>query len=96
MISVSGGAELGSVGVVVTQNEGHSVEFWAGRLLGRLISVSDTAPPPIRDQAQAFKSQIEPMLVHYMQQAIKSDRTTLHNQLKSAGQLEAANLILKL
>ncbi len=96
MIGVGGGVEAGGVGVVVTQGQGHSVQFWAGRLLQRIISVSETAPDPIRDQANAFKAQIEPLLEHYMAQAIKSDRTTLHNQLKSAGQTEAAELILKL
>jgi predicted trehalose synthase len=96
MMGLDSGLSAGQIGVATTSNQGHSVQFWVARLLQRLISVSDTAPAPIRDQARAFRNEIEPLLEHYMVQAIKSDRTTLHNQLKKAGQHEAAELVLKL
>jgi len=58
--------------------------------------VSDTASPLIRDQARAYKNQMEQVIAHYMQEAIKSDRTTLYNLLKSQGHGDVAEIIRRL
>jgi hypothetical protein len=84
------------VGVRTTDRRGFTPEELAEQCVQRLIAVSDTAPPAIRDQAQAFKTQVEQLVGHYMQQAVLSDRTTVYNALVDAGHPELANLIRRL
>jgi hypothetical protein len=60
------------------------------------MTVADTAPPVIRDQARAFKASLEQVVASYMRQAIASDRTTVYNALKDAGHPELAELIRRL
>ena len=74
------------VEVVTTQNRGHSPEEVAELCIDKIVGISATADPIIRQQAQAYKTQIEQVIVYYMKQAIKSDRTTVYNALLDAGQ----------
>jgi hypothetical protein len=84
------GILAGTPFVVATQGAGHGVEFWADRLLERIIHCADTAHPEIRAQANEFRVQLKPLLLHFLKAAIKSDRTTLFNRLKQYGLSEAA------
>lgn len=84
------------VQVHTTNGRGFTPEEVASRCADRLVSVSDTAPPAIRDQAHAFKAQVEKVVAHYMREAIASDRTTVYNALKDAGHPELAELIRRL
>ena len=84
------------VQVHTTSGRGFTPEEVAARCADRLVSVSDTAPPVIRDQARAFKVQVEKTVAHYMREAIASDRTTVYNALKDAGHPELAELIRRL
>jgi hypothetical protein len=54
-----GQATVMKVDVAATSNGGHPPEFWAKRCVERLVQVSDTAPPAIREQALAFRDQME-------------------------------------
>ena len=60
-------AETGvfKVDVSTTSNGGHPPEFWAKRCTERLISVADSAPPALREQAQAFKDQMEQVVLSH-------------------------------
>jgi hypothetical protein len=82
--------------VNTTDNRGFSPEELAEQCVGKLISVSDTAPSAIRDQARAFSKHIETLVAYYMRQAIRSDRTSVYNALKDAGHPELAELIRRL
>jgi len=84
------------VGVQTTHNRGHSPEEVAQRCVDRIISIGDETHPLIRDQARAFKEQMIKLVAHYMREAIKSDRTTVYNELKNAGQPQLAELIRRL
>jgi len=55
--------------------------------------VGENAHPAIREQAQAFQDHIRQVLVFYMKEAIKSDRTTLANILTNAGHPELVKLL---
>ena len=88
--------DVGAVVVSTTTGRGLTPDEIADMALRKIIGIAETAPPPIRDQAIAFREQLRPVLVHYLYMAAKSDRTTLHHALKAAGQTEAADLILKL
>jgi len=82
------------IGVATTINRGHTPAEVAKMCADKLVSVSDNAPPPIKEQANAFKKDILNVVEHYMIQAIKSDRVTLYNKFKEAGHEELAKAIL--
>lgn len=84
------------VSVTTTDSRGHTVEEITEMCLDRIMSVSETAPTPIRDQALAFKNNLRPLLVFYMKKAVQSDRTTLYNELAQNGLDEAAKVIRRL
>jgi hypothetical protein len=84
------------VGVRTTNGRGFTPEELAEQCVHRIVSVSDTAHPGIRDQARAFSRHIETLVAYYMRQAILSDRTTVYNALTDAGHPELAELIRRL
>ena len=84
------------VDVITTQNRGQTPEEVAERCINKIVGISATADPVIRQQAQAYKTQIEQVIVHYMKQAIQSDRTTVYNALLDAGEPKLADLIRRL
>lgn len=84
------------VDIHTTNGRGFTPEEVAARCADKLMYVSADAPPAIRDQALAFKAQIERTVAHYMREAIASDRTTVYNALKDAGHPDLAELIRRL
>tara|TARA_R100001369_G_scaffold4674_2_gene13269 strand:+ start:7804 stop:8094 length:291 start_codon:yes stop_codon:yes gene_type:complete len=96
MFSVDVSSSLGSVGVKTTQNEGLSPEYWTGRVMERLIAVSDNADPMVKAQANAFKENIQSVVLLYIKQAIASDRATMAGLLDKQGQKEMAEIIRRL
>ena len=84
------------VKVQTTQNRGFSPDEVAERCVDKLISVSDTAHPAIRDQAKAFQKHMEKVVAFYMREAIRSDRTTVYNALRDAGHPKLADAIRRL
>lgn len=90
---------FGAVGpfiVKTTHERGFTVEEIAEDLLNKLIFISGESHPVIREQAIAFKDQIRPAIIHYMKQAVRSDRTTLAAQLSKQGHHDMAEIIRKL
>lgn len=96
MLSANGSALPGDVKAYTTSGRGLNVEELADMAMRKLVHIADTAPPDLREQANQFKAQIRLLLIAYMHQAIKSDRTTLYNQLRGAGFPEVADIILKI
>jgi len=88
--------QLGTVTVTTTSGRGLPIEHWADRCLERIIHVADNSNSILKDQAIAFKDDIRQVLIHYIAQAIKSDRTTLYNLLSRQGEREMAALLLTL
>ena len=87
---------LGNIEVYTTNEGGHPVEFWAKRCIERIVAVSDDAPDQVKNQVNQYKDNIDKVIEQYMQNAIKSDRITINNQLEKAGFKESADLIRKL
>lgn len=96
MLSVEAGAQVGDVKAYTTSGRGLNVEELADMAMRKLIHVADTAAPALQDQARIFKENIRALMIAYMQQAIKSDRTTLYNKLRDAGNAEIAEIILRI
>jgi len=84
------------VDIKTSDNRGFTPEELAEQCVQKLISVSDSAHPGIRDQARAYSKHIETLVAYYMRQAIRSDRTTVYNALNDAGHPELADLIRRL
>jgi len=95
-MQVGGEVGLGAVKAYTTSGRGLNVEELADLAMRRILTVADTAPPVIKEQAQQFKENIRVLLINYMHQAIRSDRTTLYNNLRGAGFKEVADIILKI
>jgi len=95
-MSYKAGPELGIIEVHTTNEGGHPVDFWAKRCVERIIAVSEDAPEEVQKQINDFKDNIEKVIEQYMQNAIKSDRITINNQLDKAGLKKASDLIRKL
>ena len=85
--------QSGTVSVVTTDNHGLPVEHWADRASDTIISVGQQSHPVIAEQANAFKDTISHVILHYMKEAMKSDRTTLIASLEKAGQQDMAKLL---
>jgi hypothetical protein len=82
--------------VNTTNNRGFTPEELAEQCMQKVISVADSAPPGLQEQARAFSKDIERLVAYYMRQAIRSDRTTVYNALTDAGHPELAELIRRL
>lgn len=78
-------AQPGTVEVVTTDNGGASVEVIAERALTKIIHVGQDSHPLVREQAEAFKNDVRRVLVHYMHEAVKADRSTMAGKFRAAG-----------
>jgi hypothetical protein len=92
-MQITAQAETGILQVQTTSNRGFTPEELANGALDRILFIGDTTHPVIKEQAVAFREQIRGVLVHYMHQAIKSDRTTLANTFKTSGHPELVKLL---
>jgi|LakMenEpi03Aug12_release.lakeMendotaPanAssembly.Ray.scaffolds.fasta_scaffold872422_2 hypothetical protein len=93
MISQQAQITLGDVIVQTTTNRGWTPEEIAERAVNKLIFVSETAPEPVRIQAQAYREEIRKVVLHYLIEAVRSDRTTISNRLIQAGHPELLDLL---
>lgn len=83
----------GDVVVHTTNNRGFTPEEIAERALDKIIYVGSSSHPAIREQAEAFRENIRHVLVFYLKEAVKSDRTTLANRLREAGHPELTTIL---
>jgi hypothetical protein len=84
------------VGVRATNNRGFTPEELASQCAQKIVSVADTAPPAIRDQAIAYQKSVEKLVAQYFKQVVLSDRTTVYNALNDAGHPDLADLIRRI
>jgi len=83
----------GEVTILTTNNRGWTSEEIAERALDKIIYVGKSSHPAIRDQAEAFRENIRQILVFYMNEAIKSNQTTIAARLREAGHPELIKLL---
>lgn len=84
------------VNVLTSNHRGHTPDELAKLCADKLISVSDSAHPAIREQAKAYQHAIIHVVTHYMKEAVTNDRVTVYNALVSAGYPQLADAIRKL
>jgi len=86
-------ALLTSVEVRTTSGRGFTPEELVEQALDKIIYVGSQSHPAIRDQAEAFRSQIRAVILHYMKQAVASQNTTIANRLRIAGHEELIKIL---
>jgi hypothetical protein len=68
------GMGLGNVSVHTSSHGPMPVEFYAERIVERLMYVADNAPEPIKAQAVAYREQMLAIVLAGIKRAIESDR----------------------
>ena len=96
MFSLNSETEVGTLGVTTTEHRGHTIEEIAEMAINKIISISKTAPAPIREQAHVFKEACKKIIVYYMQEAVNNHMCTICNLLEKQGQKDLANIIRRI
>ena len=89
-------ASIGNLGVTTTDFRGHSIQDVAKMATDKLISVSDTAPEPIKAQAHAFRDRTKMVITYYVKEGIKNHICTVCNELEKQGHKDLANIIRRI
>ena len=96
MLSFETETKVGDLGVITKDHRGHSVEEVAEMAMDKIISISKTAPAPIRAQAHVFKEACKKTIAYYMQEAVNNHMCTICNALEKQGHKDLANIIRRL
>ena len=96
MFSLNSETEVGNLDVTTTDHRGHTIEEIAEMASNKIISISKTAPAPIREQAHVFKETCKKVIAYYMQEAVNNHMCTICNLLEKQGQKDLANIIRRL
>tara|TARA_R100001594_G_scaffold111435_1_gene146181 strand:- start:395 stop:685 length:291 start_codon:yes stop_codon:yes gene_type:complete len=96
MFSFESDTQIGNLGVTTTEYRGHTVEEVADMATKKIVSVSDEAPAPIREQAHAFEKVCKKVIAYYMQQAVNNHICTICNLLEKQGHKDLANIIRRI
>lgn len=88
--------KLGVLEVATSNFGGHPPEFWADQMVKKIVSVSEEQAPHVKEQANAYRELIREVALIYINNAIKSYKTTIIQQLMKGGEEELANIIRRL
>jgi hypothetical protein len=89
-------SQLGSVVVKTSEQGGLNNEQIADLAVEKIASVSEDAPPHLKEQAKLFKEQLKGIIHHYLLLARKEERATIMQALRSSGHKEMAEYIRRL
>tara|TARA_R100001369_G_scaffold71516_1_gene99459 strand:- start:759 stop:1046 length:288 start_codon:yes stop_codon:yes gene_type:complete len=89
-------SEAGNVTVVTTNNTGLSIDHWAERATNTIVSVGSQSHPAIAEQANAFKVDVFRTIKYYMEEAIKSSKTTTIAELEQSEYFDMAEILRKM
>ena len=92
----NGEPKLGEIKVVTSSNGGHSPEFWAEALTNKIVSYSKDQEPHVAQQAAAFRDAIYQVCLIYINNALKSYKSTVIQELIKGGETDLANIIRRL
>jgi hypothetical protein len=96
MFDIEVNTSVGSFDVQTTSERGHTPEELSANAVAKIISIAQDADPVIKQQAEAFRDRMFHVIVHTLEQAVKSDRTTLYNEFKKQGHDDVAEILRKL
>jgi hypothetical protein len=81
------------VTVITSSNGGLSTDQIVSLALDKIMYVSDNAPPEIREQAIAFRSNMTNVLLEYVNLARREERATISAVLENNGHSDVAKMI---
>jgi len=85
-----------SLGVIETKTSnfgGHPPEFWAERLTEKIVGSSEELEPHIKAQAKAYQDLIYKVCLIYLNNAIKSYKASLIQELIQGDSEDLAKII---
>lgn len=85
--------QAGKFTVATTVDGGHGIDFYADRIVDRLIHVSESAPEPIKAQALVYRDSMRAIIRDGLLRSARSEKTTILAQMEKAGLKEAASLL---
>ena len=87
-------AILGSdIKILSTEGRGFTPEEIVERAIEKIIYIGQDSHPLVRQQAEAYREHIKSVVLFYLKEAVKSDRTTLANRLRDAGHPELIKIL---
>ena len=89
-------SEIGNVIVKTSEQGGLKNEQIADLAVEKIASVTEDAPPHVKQQAKLFKEQLKGIIHHYILLARKEERATIIQALRSNGHKEMAEYIRRL
>ena len=92
-LTPSGIPELGLVEIATTNFGGHPPEFWAKQLTEKIVGYSEDSEPHIKEQARAYKDLIYRVCLIYLNNAIKSYKASLIQELIKGDAKDLAKII---
>ena len=96
MFSVNGGVEAGIIKIVSSNNGGLSNDQISEMAANRIVAVSETAPEPIRQQAQAFSENVRNVVHYHIELARREERATICHNLRKAGHPDLADTVRRI
>jgi hypothetical protein len=96
MFSVNGGMETGLIKIVSSDNGGLSNNQISEMAVDKIVAVSETAPEPIRQQAQAFSDNVRNVVHYHIELARREERATICHKLREAGHPDLADTIRRI
>ena len=96
MFSVNSDTTIGQVGVATSNNGGLSTEQISELAINKIISISENAPEPIRQQAEAFVENVRNVVHYHIELARREERATICHKVREAGQPDLADAIRRI
>ena len=96
MISFPTEIKVSSVNVMTSDEGGLSSEQVVELAMDRILKVSDTAPPAIKEQAEVFQNNIRQVLYHYIELARREERGTIARRMANSGHNDKADLVRRI
>ena len=96
MFQANGKGDVGQVEIFTSTDGGHSPETIADMAMNKIMVINEKAPPPIRDQAVSYRNNIRDVILYYLNQMAKSERTTIWALLRKQGHEDMAEIIRRL
>ena len=91
-----GVSQTGKVNVMTSDQGGLTNEQISDLAVDKIVSISNDAPPHIRQQANQFREHLKKVLYHYLLLARKEERASIVHILRSNGQKATAEYIRRL
>ena len=96
MISVNSPVVLGGVNVMTSDDGGLTSDQVTDLAMDKIMTVSETAPPVIKEQAEAFRTNVRNVVHHYIELARREERATIARRMDKLGNSEIADLVRRI